>query len=271
MPPSVNVSECIYEVSEMENQIIYDLTEALKEDSRYRLDTQCMLEKLRSFEIVKYFMLKFVHVQDSSMTKLELTSALTAAETSIEAKIDLTFRLCAPEQSFGAIFDDAIQNNEDKSSLSESLNSCIETLLIFSNHSSNATEQRESEEKDEWELIELILNECSVKLTQYNEEKIQKLSEVFTSGLFGMNLTSFEEDCISSTVRHKYLIRHTSRGLKILAYHLETGLRENFILNMKMLFEEVLDCIGRTVLTFSPDDDYENNPFYGEDDETETY
>lgn len=105
---SVNLSDCNDDLARFERIIIFELQKELQEDSQYRSNTDCLLKKLKELHVVDFKMLKFVHENDQTTTKLEQQAAINRAAIVVEYKLDFAHKLCDPEEVFGEIFDSAL-------------------------------------------------------------------------------------------------------------------------------------------------------------------
>lgn len=98
--------------------LIYDkiheyLKALFEEDKDFADHTECIVEKLKTFNVADVYMQKFVYNQDKTMSKLRRQRAVSDAIAIIELKLELAEELCVPEKLFGDLFDELYGDDTD--------------------------------------------------------------------------------------------------------------------------------------------------------------
>lgn len=98
--------DCEPYVEELREELYLAVTSQVEQDKDYVLQSDCIIGKLRTFNLGDAYLEKYVYSEDKSMSILKRNKAISDVLGTIEQKIELAQELCVPEKMFGDWFDD---------------------------------------------------------------------------------------------------------------------------------------------------------------------
>lgn len=227
-----------------------------EEDDDYKLQTDCIMNKLRVFKTADAFIEQVVYKDDKTMSKLKRQKASSGVIATIEQKFELAEELCAPQIMFGKWFDELYGEDPIK----ESTNS---TDSFNSKESEDDIEDLQEDYCQRKYLVDkhfidvniynVTVNPSNIDVTKFKcdkfwfepaEEYIIALKDEFVTALDSPSSTSIR--CFSNTIRNGFYAETLLKvwmlsEIQITKKQLELE-RNSFISFMTNLYADVIKC-----------------------------
>lgn len=127
--PVVDDSDnCESRVNSLREEFLTQVELDIKEDADFGNYSDCIIEKLRSFNSGDAYLEKFVYLTDKSMSTLKRNLALNGVFGKIEQKMIHAQEFCAPDKIFGEWFDNTYGEDPAPDAAEESADDVIEDL-----------------------------------------------------------------------------------------------------------------------------------------------
>lgn len=247
-PNVTDDSDCDVMIALIYDKIHAYLKALFDEDKDFADRSDCIVEKLKTFNVGDVYIEKFVYNQDRTMSKLRRQRAVSDAIAIIELKLELAEEICVPEKLFSDWFDELYGENTAESNSTEVEDDigdlqedyCQRRLMI------------------EKKFIDLSVYNVTVNPSNISTEGLNcqkhwlETAEEYGSGLkdeivIGLDDPSKKETrCIAEKIRNG---NYTEQLLKVwmlsevkLSEPQKTFERTNFIDYMKKLYADLMTC-----------------------------
>lgn len=99
--------DCENIVEALREEFYDQVKSAVESDEDFEQKTDCIIEKLRTFNLGDVYLEKYIYVNDEAMSILKRNRAVSDAIVKIEQKLELAEEICAPKKMFGDWFDES--------------------------------------------------------------------------------------------------------------------------------------------------------------------
>lgn len=106
-------------VDELRENFYDQMEENVRNDKEFVLQKDCIMEKLRSFNLDDVLFEQFIYFHDKTMSTLKRGRSLSDVTAKIERKLEISGELCMPERLFGNRFDEIYEKGKGYESESE--------------------------------------------------------------------------------------------------------------------------------------------------------
>lgn len=247
-PNVTDDSDCDAMITLINDKIHAYLKTLFDEDKDFADHSECIVEKLKTFNVADVYIEKFVYSQDKTMSKLRRQRAVSDAIAIIELKLELAEELCVPEKMFGDEFDELYGDDDEAANTTEVEDDAGDLQEDY-------CQRRIMIEKKfiDMRIYNVSINPNNISTVGLNCKKHWlETSEEYGSGLKDEivialdELTKKETRCIAEKIRNG---NYTEQILKVwmlsevkLTERQKTLEKANFIDFMKNLYADIMTC-----------------------------
>lgn len=240
--------DCDLYVEGLREEFYVQVKPLFEKDNDFSNKSDCIIEKLRIFNLGDAYLEKYVYINDKSMSSLKQQKALSDVAAMVEQKIELAEELCLPEKMFGDWFDESY--GEDPSeNVTESEEDDVADLQEEYCQRKHLVDTQFIDTKK----YDVTLNPKNVKVANLNcdqiwtettQEYMIGLKDEFVSGLDSSS--SKEIRCFMDTIkRGKYaetLMKLWVLGEIRITENQKIAERAGFISFLTNLYGDILKC-----------------------------